>query len=47
MTFICEANTKGLISFTVTTKLFCSFIFAYADCWFSHDAAHFIYIQKA
>ena len=26
-------------SFTVTAKLICAFVFAYADCWFSHEAA--------
>ena len=25
----------------VTAKLICVFVFAYADCWFSHEAAHF------
>ena len=29
------AKTKALISF-------CIFVFAYADCWFSHEAAHII-----
>ena len=29
-------KTKALISFAVT------FVFAYADCWFSHAAAHLI-----
>ena len=29
-----------LISFEVTAKLICVFVFAYANCWFSHDAAH-------
>ena len=33
------AKTKALISFAVTAKLICAF-FAYADCWFSHAAAH-------
>ena len=28
-----------LISFAVTAKLICVFVFAYADCWFSHEAA--------
>ena len=23
----------------VTAKLICAFVFAYADCWFSHEAA--------
>ena len=34
------AKTKALISFTVTAKLICAFVFTYADCWFSHVAAH-------
>ena len=34
------ANTKALISFAVTAKLICFFVFAYAKCWFSHDATH-------
>ena len=34
------AKTKALISFAVTAKLICVFVFAYADCWFSHEAAH-------
>ena len=29
-----------LISFAVTVKLICVFVFAYAKRWFSHDAAH-------
>ena len=28
------AKTKMQISFTVTRKLICIFVFAYADCWF-------------
>ena len=32
-------KTKALISFAVTAKLICAFVFAYADCWFSHGAA--------
>ena len=34
------AKTKALISFAVTAKLICVFVFTYAKCWFSHDAAH-------
>ena len=34
------AKTKALISFTVTAKLICVFVFAYVKCRFSHDAAH-------
>ena len=37
---ICVAKKKALISFAVTTKLICIFVFPYAKCWFSHDAAH-------
>ena len=25
-------------------KLICAFGFAYADCWFSHEAAYFMFI---
>ena len=25
---------------SVTAKLICAFVFAYADCWFSHAAVH-------
>ena len=34
------AETKALISFAVTAKLICVFVFAYATCWFSHETAH-------
>ena len=34
-------KTKALISFTVTAKLICVFVFAYTKIWFSHVAAHF------
>ena len=33
------AKTKSLISFAVTAKLICVFVFAYAKSRFSHDAA--------
>ena len=33
------AKTKALISFAVTAKLICFFVFAYAYCWISHAAA--------
>ena len=35
-------KTKALISFAVTVKLICIFVFAYAKSRFSHDAAHFM-----
>ena len=34
------AKPKALISFAVTAKLICVFVFAYAKSRFSHDAAH-------
>ena len=37
---ICVAKTKALISFAVTAKLICAFVFALAKIRFSHDAAH-------
>ena len=37
---MCVEKAKALISFAVTAKLICAFVFAYADCWFSHAAAH-------
>ena len=33
------AKTKALISFAVTAKLICVFVFAYGKSRFSHDAA--------
>ena len=33
-------KTKALISFAVTAKLICVFVFAYAKSLFSHDEAH-------
>ena len=38
-------KTEALISFAVTVKLICAFVFAYADCWFSHGVAHLLYVQ--
>ena len=35
---MCVAKTKALISFAITAKLICVFVFAYADCWFSREA---------
>ena len=34
------AKTKALISFAVTAKLICVFVFAYTKTRFSHDEAH-------
>ena len=36
----------ALISFAVTAKLICVFVFGYADCWFSHEAAHLFPVLK-
>ena len=38
------AKTKAMISFTVTEKPVCAFVFAYADCWVSHGIAHLLLI---
>ena len=38
----CIAKTKALISFAVTAKLICVFVFAYAKSRISHDEAHII-----
>ena len=40
------AKTKVLISFAVTAKLICVFVFAYAKSRFSHNTAHIPYMQK-
>ena len=37
-------KTKALISFAVTAKLICVFVFVYAKCWFSHDADHLYFV---
>ena len=39
---MCVAKTKALISFAVTAKLICVFVFAYAKSRFSHDVAHIV-----
>ena len=36
------AKAKALISFAFTAKLICAFVFAYANCWFSHAVAHIV-----
>ena len=38
------AKTKALICFAVSAKLICAFGFAYAECWFSHDAVHLCHV---
>ena len=40
------AKTKALISFAVTAKLICFFVFTYGKSWFSHDLAHTILAVK-
>ena len=37
------AKTKALISFAVTAKLICVFVFAYANSRFSHNPAHIMF----
>ena len=36
------AKTKALISFAVTSKLICVFVFTYAKSRFPHDAAQML-----
>ena len=40
-----SSKKKALISFAVTAKLIWVFVFAYAERWFSHDAAHIIWYK--
>ena len=40
------AKIKALISFAVTAKPICVFVFAYAKSLFSHDATHMIIVEK-
>ena len=40
------AKTKALISFAVTAKLICVFVFAYAKSQFSHNKAHLIFDER-
>ena len=40
------AKTKALISFVVTVKLICVFVFAYTKISFSHDLAHLVALMK-
>ena len=40
------AKTKALISFAVTAKLICVFVFACAKSLFSHNEAHYIHTAK-
>ena len=40
------AKTKALISFAVTEKLICVFVFAYAKSRFSHNEAHIASVHK-
>ena len=42
----CVAKTKTLISFAVTAKVICVFVFAYAKRWFSHVLAHMNRIMR-
>ena len=37
-------KTKVLISFAVTTKLVCAFVFVCADCWFSDVVIHVTFL---
>ena len=39
------AKTKALISRAVTAQLICVFVFAYANCWFSHAKAQLYAVE--
>ena len=41
------AKTKAQISFAVTAKLICAFVFAYAKSRFSHDGAHIFAVNHS
>ena len=40
------SKTKALISFAVTVKLICVFVFAYANRMFSHNEAHITTVNQ-
>ena len=42
-----RGKTNNVVSEQVRRKLICAFVFTYADCWFSHEPAHIIYIVIA
>ena len=37
-----SSKNKGADQLAVTAKLICVFVFAYVDCWFSHEAAQIL-----
>ena len=41
------AKTKALVSFAVTAKLICVFVFAYPKSRFSHDAAYLLLVSES
>ena len=41
------AKTKALISFAVTAKLICVFVFANANCWFRHAQAQIMFAANS
>ena len=45
MYYLCSENkgAAALISFAVKVKLNCIFVFTYAKCLLSHDAAHMFF----
>ena len=38
------SKKNALISFAVTAKLICAFVFAYADCWFYLAVAQIVVV---
>ena len=41
MLAIFNSSTCTISYCELSVKLICTFVFAYADCWFSYDAAHY------
>ena len=39
--YLCNVNKGADQLRSVTAELICAFVFAYAECRFSHDAAYF------
>ena len=41
-----SGENEGADQLRVTAKLICVFVFTYADCWFSHEAAHLFLVKQ-
>ena len=45
MYYLCSENKRHCENARKKAKLICVFVFAYADCWFSHEEAHICCIK--